>query len=369
MNAIFRSGSVPGGEITLQRIISQHAVSLSGLCSEAGQTISVLDTGRWNHGDGPDFQNARVLINGKEYTGDIEIHLNSRDWFAHKHHLDSRYNRVILHLVSGSCHPTARRADGITVPGVTISERVPVWLYHQFKDGGSPLPCGTAPAKAVTAQLILASDAYFEALVQELLEYFQISRSWKDALFLRFCSILGMPANRENMLLAGKYYLIHPDNTGLPQHDIHGNEILWSKSGCRPASRPEVRWAQCVQLRRELNQIPESVFSEASALQLKKTIFNSYAPMPGSETQRVLFATGLLPGLWLFHHLKKNWTCCLQIKHTWDQIILPVAPEARQRFGDSLTGIPPVLYKATTFQYRSFCKENRCAACKIGKGV
>ena len=32
-------------------------------------------------------------------SGDVEIHVQSSEWYAHKHHLNSRYNRVILHAV------------------------------------------------------------------------------------------------------------------------------------------------------------------------------------------------------------------------------------------------------------------------------
>ena len=31
--------------------------------------------------------------------GDIEIHIDDRDWFVHQHHHDERYNDVILHAV------------------------------------------------------------------------------------------------------------------------------------------------------------------------------------------------------------------------------------------------------------------------------
>jgi hypothetical protein len=52
-----------------------------------------------NRFDGPDFQGAEVEIDGIRYRGDVEIHLHLKDWFNHGHHLDSRYDRVILHLV------------------------------------------------------------------------------------------------------------------------------------------------------------------------------------------------------------------------------------------------------------------------------
>ncbi len=64
-----------------------------------GREIRVLKQGIWNHEEGPDFMHAEVEINGKLHVGDIEIHVKSSEWYAHKHHLNSRYNRVVLHVV------------------------------------------------------------------------------------------------------------------------------------------------------------------------------------------------------------------------------------------------------------------------------
>ena len=61
--------------------------------------IRVLKPGIWNHNEGPDFMHAEIEIDGKLQIGDVEIHVRSSEWYAHQHHLNSRYNRVILHAV------------------------------------------------------------------------------------------------------------------------------------------------------------------------------------------------------------------------------------------------------------------------------
>ena len=63
------------------------------------RAIRVLKPGVWNHNEGPDFMHAEIEIDGKLHVGDVEIHVQSSEWYAHKHHLNSRYNRVILHAV------------------------------------------------------------------------------------------------------------------------------------------------------------------------------------------------------------------------------------------------------------------------------
>ena len=64
-----------------------------------GRPIRVLKPGIWNHNEGPDFMHAEIEIDGKLHVGDVEIHVRSSEWYRHRHHLNSRYNRVILHAV------------------------------------------------------------------------------------------------------------------------------------------------------------------------------------------------------------------------------------------------------------------------------
>ena len=61
--------------------------------------VKVLFPGEFNINEGPDFQNAKLIIQGKEIVGDIEFHIHSLDWFKHRHFEDEKYNRVVLHIV------------------------------------------------------------------------------------------------------------------------------------------------------------------------------------------------------------------------------------------------------------------------------
>ncbi len=48
--------------------------------SRDGRRIELLHSGHWNREPGPDFRDARLLIDGAEVRGDIEIDLADRDW-------------------------------------------------------------------------------------------------------------------------------------------------------------------------------------------------------------------------------------------------------------------------------------------------
>ena len=87
-----------------------------------GSRVDVVFHGHWSNGFGPDFSDAMVDVgDGELQTGAVEIHTKSSDWYGHGHHLDRRYNSVILHIVSKSDTPETRRADGKIVPTAILN--------------------------------------------------------------------------------------------------------------------------------------------------------------------------------------------------------------------------------------------------------
>lgn len=61
--------------------------------------IEIIFPGQWNFEKGPDFKNARFKMErGEIVKGDVEIHHFSSDWVSHKHHLNTEYNNVVLHV-------------------------------------------------------------------------------------------------------------------------------------------------------------------------------------------------------------------------------------------------------------------------------
>ena len=93
-----------------------------------GREVVVHSPGRWNLQAGPDFQQASIaFVDGVRYRGDVEIHRYASGWTAHRHHLDARYNNVILHvcLWNDRQTPEVRRADGHLVPQIALEQFLP----------------------------------------------------------------------------------------------------------------------------------------------------------------------------------------------------------------------------------------------------
>ena len=100
------------------------------------RAIRVLKPGIWNHNEGPDFMHAEIEIDGKLHIGDVEIHVRSSEWYAHKHHLNSRYNRVIVHAVlfNDDFNLRTRLQNGKRIPTVELLKWVAVDTGDLYDD-------------------------------------------------------------------------------------------------------------------------------------------------------------------------------------------------------------------------------------------
>ena len=98
----------------------------AALTTVDGIPLEIVHRGIWSHGLGPDFNDALILFGGRELrAGSVEIHLRTRGWTEHGHHLDPAYNAVVLHVVAHHDGAATRRQDGAVVPVAEIgpSER------------------------------------------------------------------------------------------------------------------------------------------------------------------------------------------------------------------------------------------------------
>lgn len=112
-------------EYALQCVWYDHLFSEDGLATEEGHRLRVISPGWWNTQEGPDFRGAQVEFNGEVFTGDVEIHTEQSGWRAHGHHLDARYDGVILHVVlhAGAGAPPIT-SEGRLIPTLTLDRRL-----------------------------------------------------------------------------------------------------------------------------------------------------------------------------------------------------------------------------------------------------
>ena len=123
-------------EAFVQKLWHEQRFSDTNMEAIDRRTIRVLKPGIWNHNEGPDFMHAEIEIDGKLHVGDVEIHVRSSEWYAHKHHLNSRYNRVIVHAVffNDDFNLRTRLQNGKRIPTLELLKWLPVDTSDLHKD-------------------------------------------------------------------------------------------------------------------------------------------------------------------------------------------------------------------------------------------
>jgi uncharacterized protein DUF2851 len=86
-------------ENLLQFIWKLKLFSSNKLRTVNGEIIEIISIGTENLNSGPDFLNAKIVINKQLWAGNVEIHINSSDWYVHHHETDENYDSIILHVV------------------------------------------------------------------------------------------------------------------------------------------------------------------------------------------------------------------------------------------------------------------------------
>lgn len=92
-------GSFSFSELILQKIWLRQDFMPPFGGTEEGQKLEIIHPGRWNRLAGPDFLGARLRLDDRLVSGDVELHLYAHDWDVHGHAKDCRYDSVVLHVV------------------------------------------------------------------------------------------------------------------------------------------------------------------------------------------------------------------------------------------------------------------------------
>ncbi|MFA5308843.1 MAG: DUF2851 family protein [Dehalococcoidales bacterium] len=228
------------------------------LVTAAGGPVEVIYPGRRNDDRGADFRDAVIATGQGLLKGDIEIHTLSSSWWAHRHHLDPTYNRVVLHVVFwDDAGRAAELANGFTVPTLALHG------YYATAEIKSPaltvspfMPCRrTRPGlKTITGLLDAAGLARFQSQADTFRE--TLARYGPaQSLYAGIMTALGYSKNKEPMAelaaclpLAG---LTAATPAGMPESEclalyqgllIGAAGLLPSQRGGRFSGRPADAW-------------------------------------------------------------------------------------------------------------------------------
>lgn len=176
------------------------------LTTISGETVSVVHPGLHNTNAGPDFLNAQLVIDGQLWAGNVEIHVKSSDWYAHKHQDDFNYDSVLLHVV-WEYNVTVFRENDEPIPTVAIKDRVTpaaVIGYKSLLSGHARfINCeqNFALVKEFTLENWL-ERVYIDRLQQKIVplekELRKTNNHWELLLFRQLCKTFGLKVNGES---------------------------------------------------------------------------------------------------------------------------------------------------------------------------
>jgi hypothetical protein len=132
------------------------------LTTEEGEPIRIIYPGRSNDDQGADFRDAIIATKRGLIKGDIEVHVKSSYWRAHRHHQNPAYNWVILHVVMWHNHKAATTLqNGKSIPTLALDQ----YLTDKTSQWLNP-----APETALTIPCFEAAHGLDTGIIAEFLD-------------------------------------------------------------------------------------------------------------------------------------------------------------------------------------------------------
>lgn len=383
----------------LQTIWQLQLFNLPVLTTE-GIPITVIKPGIRNRGDGPDFRQARMVMDKLEWNGSVEVHVQSGDWHRHGHQRDPAYDGVILHVVWEEDQPVFRR-DGSRIPAIELKYRIPLQLllnYRHLLTREEKIPCAGLlsgiPDIVKTSMLDTALAERLERRARQLFNrHIESGFDWYRTAAQNLARCLGMPGNEDPMeslvqkmpaswlqgrmpvaedleefliMLAGveqniSFERIRKIELLLAQSGIEAIRIPWSKSGRRPAAFPRERirlLAYCLPLLPEWIRTEQAVgfggFIQEKGVEISKEMrrhlkINFEAPFRMARLIREESSIGvqhILDGLHSFRAENH------QVSRLLSGAGMPMETAAQSQGGKELLDY--------------YCRQKRCMQCRIG---
>jgi hypothetical protein len=190
----------------LQLVWKYQYFDRKDLKTVGGQSVQILNVGFHNQGEGPDFRDATVAIDGITLHGHVEVHRMASDWKQHAHGGDPAYNSVVLHVVWENDREVLRN-DGTMMPTIEMKGKIflEIWRnYQQLLDFKSDLPCAHALSHVPE---IIRFSALEKALVGRLYDKSQLilailsqtKGDWEETAYRWLFTCFGFKINSQPM--------------------------------------------------------------------------------------------------------------------------------------------------------------------------
>lgn len=375
-----------------------------------GRSVEIVSVGEHNRDAGPDYSHARVKIDGKEWVGNIEIHVCSSDWNKHRHHLDKAYDNVILHVVRTADKPVWN-TKGEPVPQCEL--RYPsdkdylTELFVSARQMDSAIGrIGCAEQLLCEPQLI--TNGWRKTLLYKRLEckrasierLLEITKgSWEHALYislarnfgfhtnslpfeqLAICTPLSYLQKHRNSLfqltaiLLGQAGLLKEENKELKKEYAFMqakfgltpmDASIWKHARMRPQNSPELRIRQFAQLLYQSDNLLSKILDTdelKSLIQLFEWPAEADVPPLGRASIDILLINTVLPYKYAY---AKHRNSMFNVFSLMQKIPAENNTIVRQWrvLGQQIKNAADT--QALLHLYQNYCQHHECINCEVG---
>ena len=370
-----------------------------------GRKVEILSVGEHNRHAGPDYNHARVLIDGREWVGNIEIHVNSSDWVRHHHHLDSAYDNVILHVVRTADKPIYN-ARGELVPQCELQypsdQDYLSGLFEAAQQMDSAISrIGCAEQLIHDPQLL--TEGWRKTLLRKRLEckrasitrLLEITKgSWEHALYISLARNFGFHTNslpfeqlaihtplsylqkhRNNLfqltaLLMGQAGLIN-EPTMQKEYDFLRTKFgltpldgsIWKHARMRPQNSPELRIQQFAQLLYQSEHLLSKIL-DTDDLRALEQLFT--VDKMGRSSIEILLINTVIPYKYAYALHKNNADQAEAAMQLMEHIPAENNTIIRQWrvLGQEVRNAADT--QALLHLYQNYCQHHECINCEVG---
>ena len=261
-------GAVKLEELVVQKIWAEQNFLTDSLQTSCSKKIYIDYPGRWNHTkEGPDFINARLVVDGQIRTGDVEVQFHPNEWNREGHQKDQNFENVILQVCLFT-DPKGKVAQSRLVTGGAVPALILLpHLFYGIEEYAEMDAVAQLAGVDRAGQLILDELAALskEEVDKQIKKRWMQKRAfaharlksqgWEQACHQWFLEVLGYRRNRAPMARVAHRFPVPLWQRGQadPQ-SIFASENDWNLKGCRPANHPGQRLAQYKKL---WDQCPE----------------------------------------------------------------------------------------------------------------
>jgi hypothetical protein len=261
-----------------------------------GRSLQIHRTGNWNLLAGPDFLGARLCIDGREVTGDVEVHFQASDWRAHGHDVDPAYDGVVLHVVMFAppdAQAVARSRRGEPLPTLVLLPLLNRGLEEYASDDALENLTARDTAEKLAELSVLPQNELRQRLLarargrwEQKTGYARLriqKLGWTAAAHHAALEILGYRHNRAAMLAAAARHPLAEWGRATDPDAVYDElRDAWQSQGVRPANHPRRRLHQYAAWVTKAPDWPVRVAT------IMKSVADTGELLPGSQGRKQL---------------------------------------------------------------------------------